>query len=181
MIDETLTVPCEGIGVWEGARVRAQTLRYGEASCTVVRRTIGMAAGWWDVILDGLHVVSVHADDMRLDLTHQPTRLMVVARLAERVLTDGGRKEAAHGVTWRGNGYRQWLLQPWCCHGVVFGARMGWDDYGCSAHATVPALADIDPTDDTCLPDGARVVDVRALARVLRHVFSTKVESQCRT
>ena len=33
-----------------------------------------------------------------------------------------------------------------------------------------PAIADLDPTDDTRLPDGSRLVDALALAAVLRHV-----------
>lgn len=35
----------------------------------------------------------------------------------------------------------------------------------------VPALADLDPTDDTRLPDGSRLVDALALAAVARHVL----------
>ena len=37
----------------------------------------------------------------------------------------------------------------------------------------IPALADLDPTDDTRLPDddNVREVDVRALAIVCRHVW----------
>ena len=35
----------------------------------------------------------------------------------------------------------------------------------------VPALADIDPHDDTRLPDGSRLVDALALAIVAREVL----------
>jgi hypothetical protein len=38
----------------------------------------------------------------------------------------------------------------------------------------VPALDDLDPADDTRLPDGSRRVDAIALGRVCRHVAGTK-------
>lgn len=37
--------------------------------------------------------------------------------------------------------------------------------------ASGPALAGLDPTDDTRLPDGSRLVDALALAAVARHVL----------
>jgi len=162
----TLTVPCEGIGVWEGARVRAQTLRYGEVCCTVVRRTIGMGAGWWDVVLDGLHIVSAHVGDMRLDLTHRPTRLEVIERW--RVVTP--RTTGGISGPWFSRMHRP-NVQYLACGDLHAVARpVGRPSYLAYA-VVVPALADLDPTDDTRLPDGARVVDVQALAIVLRQVF----------
>lgn len=47
------------------------------------------------------------------------------------------------------------------------GRRATYDGWGCP----VPALADLDPNDDTRLPDGSRLVDALALAAVARHVL----------
>lgn len=38
----------------------------------------------------------------------------------------------------------------------------------------VPALADLDPNDDTCLPDGSRLVDALALGEVARVVLAVE-------
>lgn len=43
-------------------------------------------------------------------------------------------------------------------------------------HYIVPALADLDPTDDTRLPDGSRVVDALALKAVVEHLIAQRGE-----
>lgn len=62
--------------------------------------------------------------------------------------------------TWRG----MWDLDApsrRLCFGVAVAGR---------SHLAVPALADLDPLDDTRLPDGSRWVDAEALRRVCLHV-----------
>lgn len=94
MRPDGLTLSTAGIGVWEGAMVFAdadwpQHERRGLV--TGSRQVAGGEERWW--LCDesrGRPVTS-----MRLDLTHRPTRLEVMARLAERL---GG--TAVHGARW---------------------------------------------------------------------------------
>ena len=106
-----------------------------------------------------------HVSDLRLDLTHRPTRLEVMARLGARVGAD-----VRDGVLW----FRLFARYTWVIDGAA-GASASWSPDGDGDASPVPALADLDPTDDTCLSDGAKRFDVRALAIVLRQVFGPRV------
>ena len=138
------TVPAALVGVWDGAVVWVDQATGGR-----IRVVVRAWERWTD--LDRVH----------LDLTHRPTRLEVMARLGARAGADVG-----EGVLW----FRMFARRTWMIDGVA-GVSATWscDDDG--AASLLPALADLDPTDDTRLPDGARVVDVRALAIVCQHVF----------
>lgn len=154
-----LTVPCTVMEPWLGAQV---VTRSGEQGVAV------------DVTPDREHGISVAHPrgcrstdvaplvylrrDLSLDLTHRPTRLEALVRLAER---SGLRRSG-------GGGGPRWLRADWVsdtCWAVDAGTSGGWDA------RDIPALAGIDANDSTAGPGGARVVDVRALAIVLRHVF----------
>ena len=168
MIDETLTVPCEGIGVWEGARViyapargyQGSLRRPGDVGIVVAAEQRDSAV--WASVAFGADIEPHPLTCLRLDLTHRMTRLEAMARLGARVGTDVG-----EGVLW----FRQFARWTWMVDGVA-GASASWAPEEDGGASIVPALADLDPTDDTRLPDGARVVDVQALARVLRQVFT---------
>lgn len=154
-----LTVPCTLMDPWPGAQVVTRT---GESGIVV------------DVTPDRGHGISVAHPrgcrshdiapliylrrDLALDLTHRPTRLEVLVRLAER---SGLRRSG-------GGGGPRWLRAEWVsdtCWAVDAGTSGGWDA------RDIPALGEIDRTDDTRLPDGTRLADVRALVLVLRRVF----------
>ena len=157
--DDIATVPCTVMDPWPGAQV---VTRSGEQGVAV------------DVTPDREHGISVAHPrgcrshdvapliylrrDLALDLTHRPTRLEALVLLAER----SGLGRAG------GGGGPRWLRAEWVsetCWAVDAGTSGGWDA------RDIPALGEIDRADDTRLPGGAMVVDVRALAIVLRHVF----------
>ena len=159
MTPADLTVPCTTMEPWAGAQV---VTRSGEQGVAV------------DVTPDREHGISVAHPrgcrstdvaplvylrrDLSLDLTHRPTRLEALVQLAAR---------AGLGRAGGGGGPR-WIRAPWVsetCWAVDAGTAGGWDV------RDIPALGGLDLTDDTRLPGGAMVVDVRALAIVLRHVF----------
>lgn len=182
MIDETLTVPCEGIGVWEGARVVYRPVpgyddsqhEPGESGVvTVVRDRHGHA---WVYVALAQQVERHPPACLDLDLTHGPTRVWAIERWRRAT----PRAPLDISEPWLGRMHRPDVRYLACGRLHAVARPVGRPSY--LTHAVVvPALADLDPTDGARLPDGARVVDVQALARVLRHVFSTKVESQCRT
>jgi len=160
------TIPA-GIGVWEGARVVINAPGYLD----IPTGTVGTVAhrgrmGGWEVATCPPDVWSprtylTDVEDLHLDLTHRPTRLEVMARLGARVGAD-----VSEGVLW----FRMFARRTWMLDGN--GGQPGtWAPEEDGDASILPALADLDPTDDTRLPDGARVVDVRALAIVCQHVF----------
>ena len=152
------TVPAALVGVWEGARVLTPLDGAGIVTDAAPDATWGVTVAFGRGERRPLGYL---ARDLHLDLTHRPTRLEVMARLGARAGADVG-----EGVLW----FRMFARRTWMIDGVA-GVSATWscDDDG--AASLLPALADLDPTDDTRLPDGARVVDVRALAIVCQHVF----------
>jgi len=165
------TIPA-GIGVWEGARVVINAPGYLD----IPTGTVGTVAhrgrmGGWEVATCPPDVWSprtylTDVEDLHLDLTHRPTRLEVIERW--RVVTP--RTTGGISGPWFSRMHRP-NVQYLACGDLHAVARpVGRPSYLAYA-VVVPALADLDPTDDTRLPDGARVVDVQALAIVLRQVF----------
>ena len=146
-----LMLPAAGIGVWPGAVVsEADGLRF----------VCGTGAVHPDSVRDptgAYHPV----ERMHLDLTHRPTRLEVMARLGARVGAD-----VSEGVLW----FRMFARRTWMNDGNG-GTPGTWAPEEDGDASILPALADLDPADDTRLPDGARRVDVQALAIVAAHVF----------
>lgn len=126
-------------------------------------------AGDWLVYLlhdveEGCEVASVSPDEIRLDLSRAECRdrvwRVVVAALGSPV----DRPEVTHdedGLVILAGDLRDEQAQMYV-----------WDRQGRPAGAArlhVPALADLDPDDDTRLPDGSRLVDALALALVAKH------------
>lgn len=154
-----ITVPAAGIGVWEGVRV------------TTPHNGVGIVT---DVTPDTEHGITVSFGrgdiqplgyllrDLRLDLTHRPTRLAVMAWLAERAVhapPKGCRDRGGLGALWwYSPGECAWRLEIWDHSRYRTFARDG--------------IA-VDPFDDSRLPDGARVVDVQALAIVATQVVGS--------
>ena len=117
---------------------------------------------------------------LRLDLARAECRDRVarVAGVALGIHTTGGAKWvhrggcewALRGDPWRGMStgsppldYSERRLCPYLTDGIRrLGDRRGMG----SLWSCVPALADLDPTDDTRLPDGSRRVDAQALGLV---------------
>lgn len=106
---------------------------------------------------------------------------MAIASIPLELTLDLARDEVADRVCRVLLGGNQAPVLKGLRKGRVFGYwpsplnRVAWspdqecvDDYD-TGH--VPALADLDPADDTRLPGGARVVDRLALALVARHVL----------
>lgn len=142
------------------------------------------------VVLDGDHAAhfvggSVYRDSIeldlirriRLDLSRAECRDRVCRVLAARLLRE---------VPANGDGY-SWRMEPVSCswelqtHNRNWMARFAADTSGWFAvdegnrtgrfpSRSVPALADLDPDDDTRLPDGSRRVDALALAACWREV-----------
>lgn len=140
-----LTLPAADVGAWEGARAHVVSGPYRGGSGIVTR--VCDACIW--VRLAALEV-SCSVGQLHLDLTHRPTRLEVMARAAARL----------HGSAPEGLGFQFWCsidAREW---------RLGWRSDAPAFH-----LPDLDPWDPSRLPDGARVVDVRALALVAGRVF----------
>ena len=159
------TIPAALVGVWDGARVWMDGSDLDTDHGIVCERATD---GRWWVTFPRHHLSAAGPDHreiglsrMTLDLTHRMTRMEVVARLGARVGAD-----VSEGVLWfRSFGRRVWNVDS------VAGATGLWGSVEDGAASVLPTLADLDPTDDTRLPDGARVVDVRALAIVCQHVF----------
>lgn len=113
---------------------------------------------------EGCEVASVSPDEIRLDLSRAECRdrvwRVVVAALGSPV----DRPEVTHdedGLVILAGDLRDEQAQMYV-----------WDRQGRPAGAArlhVPALADLDPDDDTRLPDGSRLVDALALALVAKH------------
>jgi len=161
------TVPATLVGVWPGAQVIHTDGRVGIVVAT------GELAGQpcaWAAFGAGINSVpepachSVQA--LALDLTHRMTRLEVIERW-RRVTprTTGGISEP-----WFGRMHRPNVRYLACGDLHAVAHPVGRPSYLTYA-VVVPALANLDPTDDTLLPDGARLVDVQALALVVAHVF----------
>lgn len=163
------TIPA-GIGVWEGARVVINAPGYLD----IPTGTVGTVAhrgrmGGWEVATCPPDVWSprtylTDVEDLHLDLTHRPTRLEVTARAANRLCPQHAPVMCA--AVMAGNA----LWPDRLVYGISVTSLLSGEEWH-SLDQHIPALADLDPTDDTRLPDGARVVDVRALAIVCQHVF----------
>lgn len=96
-------------------------------------------------------------NDVTLDLADAATRDRCLRWLAGRV-----------GLDTRGR-CPWWWATTTVGWGLGYGARGRWEAFGAAgAWNEVPALADLDPTDDTRIRDGSRLVDALALAAVLR-------------
>lgn len=183
------TVPAALVGVWEGARVHL--LREGAPPRRGVVAARHSRDGYWLVHAEpaergessadgfahawiaprserGIDVIVVDAERMLLDLRDRPTRLEVIERW--RVVTP--RTTGGISGPWFSRMHRP-NVQYLACGDLHAVARpVGRPSYLAYA-VVVPALADLDPTDDTRLSeaDPVRVVDVRALAIVCQHVF----------
>lgn len=159
------TIPAALVGVWEGAQVVVRSAGHDQHQ-RLRGVVVGPHWGEWGVWLarEGdlpATMIAARQSGLLLDLTHRPTRLEVMARLGARVGAD-----VSEGVLW----FRMFARRTWMLDGN--GGQPGtWAPEEDGDASIVLALADFDPTDDTRLPDGARVVDVQALAIVLRQVF----------
>ena len=159
------TIPAALVGVWDGARGfwRGRPVEIWEPVDGGKWATFhGAPDGGEQVPWFRYEPIA----DIALDLTHRPTRLEVIERW--RVVTP--RTTGGISGPWFSRMHRP-NVQYLACGDLHAVARpVGRPSYLAYA-VVVPALADLDPTDDTRLPDGARVVDVRALAIVCQHVF----------
>jgi hypothetical protein len=166
-----LMLPAAGIGVWPGAVVsEADGLRFVCGTGAVHPDSVRDPAGAYHPV-----------EHLYLDLTHRMTRLEVMARLGERLNWRRGaqvgwvciwmhppddatererRMYEDANRTWRLIAVADNLMQDWA------GRTLRNQTSTC----TIPALAELNPADDTRLPDGARRVDVQALAIVAAHV-----------
>lgn len=170
MTDETMTVPCEGIGVWEGARVRMDDSTLDTDHGVVCHPATD--GRWW--VTFPRHRLSAAGPDhreiglsrMSLDLTHRPTRLEVTNRLAERLYPQDAPIMSAAVMP----GWAAWPDR--LVYGISVVSLLSGEAWH-SLDERAPALATLDPADDTRLPDGTRLVDVRALAIVAAHVFGS--------
>jgi hypothetical protein len=117
---------------------------------------------------DGV-VLGVGTADVRalmLDLARAECRDRVARVLADAAVGPGGHTSGSEwGCQWGRHGGGSWLLNG--VGDLRFADEPGSDD---AIH--VPALADLDPNDDTRLPDGSRLVDALALAAVAREVLT---------
>lgn len=157
-----LTVPATASGVWRGAR----------------GLWLGRPIQIWEP-MDGGRWATFHGEpdggeqapwfryeaitDIALDMRDRMTRLELLSRLAERALG-----KAAGGATWKHlpditqlrspGGRHRWALTT--SEGRAIWSSHGWGNYG------LPALAELDITNDACLDDGMPIVDVQALVIV---------------
>lgn len=105
------------------------------------------------------------ADQIRLDLSRAECRDRVVRVLAWEC------RYVPEGAWWWNIGDGRWSLRAPLGGGkgyVTF--RSPGSPEPSEARPEVSALADLDPTDNTRLPDGSRLVDALALAAVWREV-----------
>ena len=153
------TIPAALVGVWEGARVWMDDSGLDTDHGVVFERATD--GRWWATF--PRHRLSAAGPDhreiglsrMSLDLTHRPTRLEVVARLAEALgwpAHAGARWEEREPATVP----PVWML-------TADGRR--YEFFGVCAWRAVPGLAGLDTRDPASLPN------VRALAIVCQHVF----------
>ena len=172
-----LTVPCTAMAPWVGARVVLSTGGTGTVVGADDPHARGVLA--YEPAPDGreLPPLPYRLVDLALDLTDRRTRLEAIVRLGRRLGVHGSHL----GASWTCSG-RGWykvesnaiicrvpcLTAEWTVGAMGF---FGPVESAPFRAAEVPALAGIDANDATSAPGGARVVDVRALAIVLRHVF----------
>lgn len=143
-------------------------------------RGIAVAAFRWaddpdDVEREGIGEVRLDDFVVRLgDATGRAhARDWLAAQLPEALPSevDGGGRPipiAACGLAWVPDSvFPLWALESWNCnYRQAFVANVG----GLIRCIEVPTLADLDPDDDTRLPDGSRRVDALALRAVVLHV-----------
>lgn len=123
--------------------------------------------------------VDLKNGSITLDLTEATGRAHAAWWVAEKVGIVGNvtpilRVSVPMGVIWTCLPWPAWLIQTWQCQVD--------DDYhrrfvrpgdgGLLGDVEVAALSHLDPTDDTRLPDGSRVVDALALKAVVEHLIS---------
>lgn len=160
MIDKALTVPCKGIGVWEGAAVIHGVPGLDRRGVVLYQRYHGDWAVW---LFSGgsaapQTIIAASAQGLHLDLTHQPTYLTAMARLAEKV---GVPHKKGVWWGWRGHGDSPcWLLTDgntrayWSPHRPQIGPRG-------ATMPSIPGLTGLQASDDSA-----------ALAAVCRQVFN---------
>lgn len=101
-----------------------------------------------------------------LDLTDATGRAHAAWWLAGTFAGEMKRQSALS--VWR---HREGAGRAWRLEGAAGSERRFLARYtGCSFDVVVLTLSDLDPSDDTRLPDGSRRVDAEALRRVVLHV-----------
>ncbi len=165
MTDARLLIPLAELPGLDPVGLVVHSRSYGELMCLgwcydapdrnirVVRNAGPWPRGW------GL--VSAWHGEYALDLSDAATRDRCLRWLAGRVELPKG----CGAPTWKWHSaLRCWLLSDGDGHCHTFARDWLYVEHH------VPTLADLDPTDDTRLSDGSRLVDALALAAVLRHV-----------
>lgn len=105
-------------------------------------------------------------DCVALDLTDATGRAHAAWWLAGTFAGEMERQSALS--VWR---HREGAGRAWRLEGAAGSERRFLARYtGCSFDVVVLTLSDLDPNDDTRLPDGSRRVDAEALRRVVLHV-----------
>lgn len=121
-----------------------------------------------DVLVAGSHITWYNLDKIRFDLSRAECRDRVARVVAGLALAPrAGLVDSCTAHTWEwapAMDQRRWTLSG-------NGGGRGWEHFGLKS---VPALAALDPNDDTRLPDGSRLVDALALALVARHVLGVE-------
>jgi len=153
------TVPATLVGVWPGAQVIHTDGRVGIVVAT------GELAGQpcaWAAFGAGINSVpepeGCLAHALALDLAHRMTRLEALARLVER--RSGTRYE---GASWRasaGQPYRWFITAP-----------EYREDFGGFLFTCAPGLWGLEDDGQRTI-EGDRLVDVQALALVVRYAFA---------
>ncbi len=156
-----LTLPSAGIGVWEGARVLTPQDGAGIVTDVSPDNEYGITVSFGR---GDRRPLGYLPRDLHLDLTHHPTRLEVTARAANRLCPQHAPVMCA--AVMAGNA----LWPDRLVYGISVTSLLSGEEWH-SLDQHIPALADLDPTDDTRLADGARVVDVQALAIVAARAF----------
>lgn len=128
--------------------------------------------GWVCVYVDGggRAVITLPARCLRLDLWDDVSRLRVLQWLVDR---DGFRRE--RGVRfrlWRGSRGTVLKIESDDCASLF----TNWPD---AMSWLVVGLGEIDPNDNTRLPDGSRRADAMALAAVVRQYAELAGEAPC--
>ena len=126
------------------------------------------------VVADGRCSILPGRGVEHLSLADAATRDRCLRWLAGRVELDVGCGAPSWAAAWvpsppwkhRLPPHRHWVLTMYARGNGLAGPSLTFGP----GTTGVPALADLDPTDDTRLPDGSRLVDALALAAVLRQV-----------
>ena len=160
-MDERLLVPATRALVdgWCGPVVvdgRATVTWWDNGASSVWVETTPDGDGYWLIAA----IASAALDLSRAECRDRVARVVAGLALAPRA----GLVDSCTAHTWEwapAMDQRRWTLSG-------NGGGRGWEHFGLKS---VPALADLDPNDDTRLPDGSRLVDALALAAVARQVL----------